>query len=276
MTLDPGVGGVWQNGGLAVGTTQGTVITSSSSANTTGTVITLISGADFDCIGIYVNIAQGNAEGISYLVNIIINTGGSDQLLIPNIPINTNTSTFAQTRNPFFPVMIPKGADIKCSLQDSTGSGTMEVTVAVLSASGGVQNGYGSVENFGANTSDSGGQPIDPGGTANTLVYAEFSASLANRIKAVIIFTQTNEADETLTVGQWQYHLAIGAASSEIPIAPVFVLSASGSRDMLAPNVGPLICLDIPAGERLSIGLQSDITTTQSNRTVEFVIFAFS
>src|ERR1700739_3461588 len=110
---------------LGAATGIGTPVTSGGSENPFGSTITL-GTTSFDYDGIFITTAS-TGNNIS-LVDIIVNTGGSDQIIVQTVPApHSAGGGIYQSTSGVIPVSIPAGAVIKAKMQSESASAVADL-----------------------------------------------------------------------------------------------------------------------------------------------------
>lgn len=251
-------GGRAESIGASLATTIGTSVTPSASANTKGAWAQLIAVTAFDATGILVWLnSQGPGQDV--LFDIGVGGAGVEQVLIENVP----TAEFGGNVGHvwYFPIEVPAGSRISARAQvNAAGAGTLFASAMMLAGGMKSPQVLGRVTTYGANTADSGGVQIDPGGVVNTKgLYSEIVASTTNPIKKLII-SHANQNNSVRLDARWFVDIAVGGAGSEqIIISNVFLI-CSANIDRIMPTSFPPIDVEIPAGTRIAARAQCSIT----------------
>ena len=117
----------------------------------------------------------------------------------------------------------------------------------------------GLVTPYGADTSDSGGMAVDPGGTVDTKgAYSELAASTTYPIKQLMLVIG-GRGNTTQLTQRVLIDVAIGGAGSEQIVFPDIGYGANVGTDLGIPLVVGPYPVDIPAGTRLAVRAQSSI-----------------
>lgn len=126
---------------------------------------------------------------------------------------------------------------------------------------------------LGADTGNSGGDSIDPDGSADTKgSYDKITSSLSVGIKAlmVCIGSSINNARQFCS---WNLDIAVGPAGSEVVIIPDLYLCVFGGTDnhrVSPPFIGPFP-VSIPAGGRVAARAKCNITDS-TDRVFDLVL----
>ena len=249
----------YETAGANTAASRGTSITANASGNTKGSYTQLIASTSYDTVGVLVML-DDLAAGIDYLLDIAIGAGGSEQIILPDLYAGGGTGSIAYGAQYWFPIAIPAGSRIAARCQASTGSSVIRVSCLLAAAGFMPPAPLSRVTAYGANSADSGGVSVDPGGSANTKgSYSQIVASTTNDIKGLIIAIG-NQLNNVRSSQSWLIDLAIGGAGSEQIVIANYALNCSTSPDIVVPQTSDFLPLCIPAGTRLAVRAQSDGT----------------
>lgn len=258
--------------GAPSGTSGGTAVVSNASANTKG-AYTELGTSTMDADGFYVHITPGTAAR-DFLIDIALGAASSEVDVVSNLLYSTGTtSTFVEAESFYVPVGIPAGSRISVRCQAS--SGTSQISIYVVLAKGDAyrRQRCQRATTYGANTADSGGTSLDPGGSANTDGgYSQLSAAITNPIRSVLICVG-NQVNGARTDASFRFNLARGAGGSEVVVAPTIFARASTDHDLIRPH---MIARDfrIEAGQRLAANTRCSITDA-TDRLIDIVVIGF-
>lgn len=258
--------------GTSTGSSAGTTVTCSASANTKGSWVQLVAATSQASGWVIPVINRGNAA-TRYLVDIGIGSAGNEVVLIPNLPYQSNSSSSPNGSAFPFPLWLPAGVRVAARAQCGLSS-SRTVVASLLGVAGPDLDGISGmqVEAAGPTTADSGLVTIDPGGSANTKsAYAELIASTAFRYRWVNL-AFCGDAQSRNTAGiNWLVDIAIGGSGSEIDVVSNFHVATAETNDLPSPICVPLP-LTVPAGSRLSARVQCSVTTA-SERLLDVGVF---
>jgi hypothetical protein len=271
MLLD---GQIADTAGENTSNSRGTTITAGATANTKGSYTQLIASTPFDADWIEVEITWGSVPtGGEILVDIAVGAAGSEQDMISNLQY-CDSSAYSFSRY-LFPIRVSAGTRIAARSQCNTGSATIHVKVNLMGSGFISPFPLSRVTTYGANTSDSGGTSIDPGGVANTKgAYTEIAAATSDPIRGLFLAIGI-QANTARTAGTWLVDIAVGAAGSEQIIIPNLGLVASGDTDLIMPSTIGILPCSIPAGTRVAVRAQSTITDA-ADRLFDLIIYGVS
>lgn len=232
---------------------DGTDISSHASANTKGNWTQLIAATSFEAKSLLIQINRSTGVR-SFLVDIGIDIGGGDTVLIPNLMVACGDDGGQYGYRVRLPVTIPSGAQVLARCQDNIGSSAINVSCHIIA--GAFDDGIEAltINDYGTSTGNSRGTQIDPGATPNTkpTSYTQLVASTTNAMKLALI--QIANINQSPVLAAWALDIAIGAAMSETIIIPDLIVEqsvAGNGGDMFQPSC-VLLPVDVPAGTRLS------------------------
>ncbi len=235
-------------------------LTAPGANNTKGAYAQIVASTPFACTAVQVSTTFTLALSRQFLIDIATGAGGAEVVKIPDL-LTEGYNVTGSWNNTYWQVPLAVDASTRLSarfaINDITSIGTFGICVS-LSAAGG-QPGITSFTNLGADTSDSGGAQVDPGGTANTFgTYTQMVASSAAVYQYLAVLS-TTKGNSALTSARWCINVATGAAASEVVLIPDLRVSAGGA----APNrYGPR-CLPyltyIAASTRIAVNASCGI-----------------
>lgn len=231
----------------------------SGASNSKGSYVELCSALPFDCILNLINISGGEYE---HLLDFAIGAAGSELIIVENIAwscASLNIQNFS------YPVPIPLAAGTRLSIRGQVNDGSTRLTEWALELIS-INNFAGTPAGtkfitLGADTSDSGGTQVDPGGTNHTYgSYVELASSLEYPLIGFYLHigTQGNKRSNTY----WYLDVAIGSAGNEQPILSRFPVHFRETDDKIVQPITGVLPLPIAAGERVSIRAMCDSTAT--------------
>lgn len=250
------------------------VLTASASANTKGSYTEIIASLGFTCnAAIATTTFQGaSAAGRQLLIDIATGAGGAETVVVPNLISDSNlTATSHAPGTYFLPLSVTSGTRIAARNQaNTTGSQTTQIALTLIAA-GGV-DGITPFVNYGADTSDSGGLEVDPGGAANTKgSYAELTAS-SSAVAQFLLLMVTLRGNTGASSGRWLVDIATGAAASEVVLIPDVRVSVGLGANEINPRSQPFLTY-IAAGTRIAVRASSSITDA-TDRLIDVALLA--
>lgn len=244
-----------ETAGADTAASTATSVAASVSTNTKGSFTQLIASTGFDAIGLVIFLRRNSLNGDA-LIDIAIGGSGSEQVIIPDMGFASQSLRYGAMF--YIPVKVPAGSRISARCQATTGSAT--VMVEVITVGGGLiqQSGFSRATNYGANTADSGGVSIDPGGTINTKgAYSEITSATTAPINWLVVFI-TNQNNATTTLAAWLFDIAIGGSGSEQVIVENLPFVNDSNLDVFMPLVYAFP-VSIPVGSRIAVRAQCSI-----------------
>lgn len=212
-----------------------------------------------DYTGFILQLGQMGQANVTYLVDVAIGGAGTEKVIVENIYLSAGGTSY-MGEDFLIPVALPKGGRLAIRGQTSNGSNvTSSAQIHGITAAWPDMPGFSKMEALGADTANSKGTTIDPGGTANTKgAWTQISASTTDDIAGLLL---NFGPDGVHAAGRLLIDVAIGASSSEQVILEDYVVTESGSVSRTFMNSASFPA-EIPAGTRVSMRAQSDITTT--------------
>ena len=200
------------------------------------------------------------------LFDIGIGSEGNEIVLIENVLFNMNTSGVGYSY--FFPLFIKAGSRIVIRMQQwNTTPRICYFSVSGVAGGDFLYRSFGKVVTYGANTADSGGVEVDPGGTANTKgAYSEIVASTSHNI-SYLMACIGNRAENKVDAG-FLLDLAVGESGSEANFAEN-IYFGSYTNELYMPSVFSFP-INIPAGTRISARAQC---SGVSARTFDLILY---
>jgi hypothetical protein len=264
-----------ENWGAATAASRGATITSSATANVKGTYTQLIATTGFEVDGVLV-MADDQATGVDYLVDIAVGAAASEVVLLPNLLFTGATGSISYGANYFFNVPVKAGERISARCQASTLSSIIRISCLAFGVDFMASSPLGIVTAYGVATGTSGGTSVDPGATINTKgAYAQLVASTTAPIRKCMIAIGNQHNSARTVSSSWLLDIAIGGAGSEQVILSNLALNSSTSPDIVAPQVYGPIPIGIPSATRLAARSQCSDATAGS-RTFDVAIYGES
>lgn len=254
------------------GTSSGTVVTSSATANTKGTWTQLIASTAFTSSALIVLL---NGPGVPVLLDVGVGASGSEVAIVSNIHASAPAGTGGNLPiSVLFPIAIPAGSRVSARLAASTGSSGASMNAWVIGGGFGQDPPMSLVTTYGAVTGTSRGTSVDPGATANTKgVWVQMVASTTSSIDRLVIGAG-NRGNASAAQTGWLADVGVGASGSEAVLIPNYRIVAS-TNNTLAPTYSHVMPVSIPAGSRLAVRSQCGITASPG-RLIDFLLYAIS
>lgn len=248
-----------------------------SSDHNKGSWVELCSALPFDVSGLILNV---NATYVSseYLIDLGIGAGGSEIVLVPNLLFSLVSNSWWATSSQYnIPIGIKSGTRIAARQQARTSSPSnwLKMSLQIFPANSFLMESLQCCEAFGANTGDTGGVSIDPGGSANTEgSWVELSSALPRTIRA-FQFAVGSAGDPNKTSAYWAVDIGLGPEGSEIEIIKDFNIAVWTAVPQYQPQVSPLFPISLPTGSRLAARCKCTITT-ETDRLLDIVAHGYS
>lgn len=251
---------------------RGISVLSSATANTKGAYVQLIAATAFETT--WVNIEIFGAETSRWIVDIAVGAAASEQIVIPDLcqmiqARNDGGMAFYQ-----FPLNIPLGSRVAARCASFGTSNTVYVAIHLYGggwdALSSAPRGYVA---YNILTSDSYCNPIDPGAVANTKgAWLQIVASTAQHIIGFCIFAN-NRNNINAASGNSLIDVGVGAAASEQVILENVPYDNAVTNDNMNPSPLIFIPFAIPAGSRIAMRCQSQITDA-TDRLIYVAMYA--
>jgi hypothetical protein len=248
-------GSVISTGGALTASSGGTSVVASASTNTKGSWVEFFSATAFEANGFYIFL-RGSTNSCDLLYDIGIGAAASEQVIVANLGFSEQALRVAA--GVYIPLRIPKGSRISIRCQSTVSAGSALFTMYLIAANLLQAEGFSQAVNMGANTADSGGTQVDPGGTINTKgAYSQLTAATTIEIGwLVICITNQNNGAETTNVGL--IDIAIGAGGSEQVILADLAYCIDAAIDTPEPQYYGFP-VSIPKGSRIAARAQCSI-----------------
>ena len=234
--------------GLSTGT--GTSVTSGP-ADTKGSYAT-IGTTGFQYGGLVLSLlASGLGGARKFRLDIAINTGGSDTIIVEDYYFEgSNTAIAVAPLNIHLRVCIPSGATVKARVQSNQSTQTIAVALIGVAYDFPGPVGKSRVVSCTDFTNTLPTNTVTQAGNSYT-AWTEIRSSLPARVSALWL-TFSNGGDSSRTASDFIVDIGVGAAGSEVVIGSILG-TQSGGLFSLIPAFLPC---DIPAGSRLAFRIQ--------------------
>lgn len=212
---------------------------------------------DTSLIRIRVHGLSASATLTDALLNIYIGAGGSEVLLIDSLQVGwANVLTAGEPTYYEFPVRIPRGSRLSCTLRALIASETAQVTIECFEHSDYGWVGAG-VETLGQVTASSRGTAVTPG-TSSDGAWTSIGTS-TRRYRAI---TGVYMGNTDTSLAQGIVSLDIGSGSAALPGLENFDHIADSNERSFPMTFRPRVC-DIPDGTALQARLQCSATDAE-------------
>jgi hypothetical protein len=269
LYASPRPGVVHETLGAVTGSSTGTLITASGTANAMGNWALLGTASyTFNLLTIYLAASSAAAD---VLVDIGIDNGASARwVLAANLRLNSRSFAGTGNRCYVLPLRVRKSAPIYARCQATTASATCRVTVTGSTQGLGGAPGYSRcVALFTAASSR--GFVWDPGAVADTNAgWQQIHSGYAGRIGAAYAVMGGNAT--TGHFDWWLVRFAAGAAGAQRVIIPYTTYSSTGTNIEPVPQDAGLYACDVPPNRPWWIGGQGSGTDV-ANRMLDACLY---
>lgn len=225
--------------------------------------VALTTSAPLDIAELWLSISPGTTHA-GYLVDIAVGAAGSEQVIIPNLLVNTRSMCVTEYR---FPIAIPAGTRISARCQSTTISAVCYVK-AIIGAAAGYISSCSKVIAIGADESDTGGFSGDPGATANTYSAWQTIATPTERLVGIVIAVtlRGNAATSTAT---WLLEIGVETSTTYIP---KLAFGNDTINDFAVPATYSPFPVDIPANTAILVRSKCSISDA-SDRLFDIALY---
>lgn len=242
-------------------------------ANTKGAYVQLIAATSFRYEAVTIQLHADGGGGQCYLVDISIGAAAAEQVIIPDILLDSTRGILQNSLNITIPIAVPEGVRLSARVQEVGGAGTRQVRVTVIGRAGGSNYPVaqsGSVVNYGVNVATSNGVLVDMGTVAATYGASfELIGSTIRDHNGLIVIMGTNQQASALADVYYNFQIGIGP-SLETIIAE-WTSSLSGGVNRLQVNSMD-ICAAIPSGTRISMRSKCSGASAATRHTTAIIL----
>lgn len=244
----------YEDFGVVLATTLGTIVTDGGVANTKGSFVEMIASTGFDYDSFKINVRA--TDNFGYIFDIAIGAAGSEVILVPDVLVAwTSGVTTRVLATMEIPMSIPAGTRISCRVQSSSTSRLIIISGIGESNTFKQESGLSKCVSYGALTATSKGTLIDPGTTIHTKgSWVELTSASTGNIKKLILSIDGNR-NNLISLNSFLFDIAIGADGSEEVIIPNFFVYTDSGNDSVAPGL-TTFDVDIPDGTRIAVRSQ--------------------
>lgn len=232
--------------------------TAHANINTKGNWTQITAATESESIGIIIQLGYTETANC-FLFDIGIGGAGSEVVLIADIARPVANMGLIGAFQVFIPVKIAKGSRLAFRCQCTTGAKYIRAGIILVAGGNSDNVGYTYVTTYGADTANTRGTSVDPGGSANAKgAYTQFSAAITRPAKA--LFLSIGNLNTARQFAEWFLDVAIGGAGSEQVLIPNLQFGCQVSGHDIIPSITPCIPISISAGTRIAIRAQCGIT----------------
>ena len=235
-------------------------------ANIKGSWVEMTSSSTFDFE--YLQLTTLINDTADYLLDIGVGSAGNEEVIVGDVMISYGGGSVSIVDTFGFPIHIAKGSRITARGQASSSSQNLRLGLTGYSSS---LPGYAKVVGYGISTGDSGGTPVDPGGSSNTKgAYSEVTSSTNEDLREIYMHLG-NAKNASLSAAGFLFDIAIGSAGNEEIIVSNLAVYTHPAHNSPTPGSYRLP-IQIPAGTRIAVRSQSSITNA-TDRILDVAIY---
>lgn len=271
----------WVSSSTTIGTdtsaSTGTSVVGSGTANTKGSYVQFSASLGNDIWGFVFQSVYGASNTLTddFLFDVSTGAGGAEVVLVSNILQSVQSNRYGII-NLFFPVAIASGTRVAIRCQNSSTSTADILRISLILLNKDTQSGSTACQTYGANTSDSGGVAVDPGGVGNTKgSYSELTSSSSADLNWLVILWGTHDGAGAAVSGNWIFDISTGAAASEVVQIADITLGQSSTLGYPQVRELSIPCVTITSGTRISARSAASLTNATA-RVLDVVIYGFN
>lgn len=262
-------------GGTADSDSKGITLTANATIGSDGAYTQLIASTTFDYDGFWVTLCLPNSASSQNLVDIAIGAGGSEKIIIADIPFIALSGRYFGYCF-YVPLAVAAGSRIAARIHRSSAASST-VVISLLGVQGGpwAAASFGRSTTYGTVLASAKGTQVDPGATANTRgAVTQIVASTTNPIRAFLVFGLRSQLGTSNTTDNSLLMDILYGPSTEKVLIPYLSFAMGGTDDVWQPEMAGLFFVDLPAAIRLSAQAQAN-TTSANSREIAVTIIAF-
>jgi hypothetical protein len=272
----------YESGGHDTANSRGTTVTTGTANTKSASWVQIMASTGFDASGILIQLTD-TAAGGDFLVDIAFGAAGSEVVKIANLCAASSTGSVTRGAVYLIPIHIPAGTRISAKSQSSlAAASTIRVILTLWSQGFAPSQQLSRVVTYGANTADSGGVSVDPGGTLNTKATTDpgssggfYTIGTTTAQHSYLILAFPNQVNTVRTSCSWLVDVTVGASGSRTTLIPNLQLQCSTTDDLVLPTVLGPFPVDIPEGTVLGVRAQANITDA-TDRLFDCIIYGIS
>lgn len=248
-------------------------------ANAKGAYIQLLAATAFPYTSVTLQGVASGGGGQTYLIDLAVGGAGSEQVIVPNVLLDSARSIFSAALNITIPVAIPAGVRVSARVQEAGGAGTRTVEVTLIGRNGGVNAppaAIGDAVNYGADTVNTNGVLVDSGATLNVYgSWTDITASTSRAHNGLQIVLGTNKQTGVLVDSQYYFQLGIGGTGNAVAANLGEFLSATDSAINRMLIADALFNQQIPAGTRVAMRSKCVVSGAAGARHTTAIILGY-
>jgi hypothetical protein len=248
----------------------GITLSASSTPHTKGAWLEVFSSTPFDVLGLTLFLQYTfNNLGISgVLLDVGVGASGSEVVVIPDLQWSGVSQAVYRhpVRTPFLPVYIPAGSRIAVRAQSNKTSDIWQGAMMLHGQSWLSPVSFNRCKAYGIDSANSRGTNVNGGGNDTKGSWSEITSSTTYRTRGLILGWGGGGTDFASQYNEWKFDLAVGASGSETVVFPDIQYTAGGLVSGYGPahvtTFSALFLCDIPAGTRLAVRFQAEVSAT--------------
>lgn len=249
-------------------------VAAGSPANTKGSYTQIVASCPFDAAGFFLSFGGSNNTNVfDSLVDVAVGGAGSEQVILSNYLVSVSGFVAAKM-SVFVPLKIAAGQRIAVRHQATTAGATLGIGIQIAAGDFFSDLTLGRATTYGADTSDSGGTQVDPGGIANTKgAWAQIVASTTNPSRYIIICVGSRANGVYDASSTSLMDIGVGAAASEQVLVDDLFAFVTGATDVYDTGAHAR-SVSVAAGQRLAARAQGSVTDA-TDRLRDIVVIGF-
>lgn len=242
--------------GTVTGSSIGTTLTASGTANAKGSYVQLVASTPTDTDWLMVTVLPPGSSLATFAVDIAIGASGSELVIAPTLTTSGKSSAGGPQGTAvfyMFPCAIPAGTRIAARAQSSTASLVGHVQVTLFPSNFADGSAGSIVDAVGFSAATTLGTSPTPGTNAQGS-YAQLVAATSYDYAGFFLGFDFQNNSAGSTFYSHLVNLAIGASGSEKVILPNLSVSAwCQNSNIINPSNTPYFPISIPAGTRIAV-----------------------
>jgi hypothetical protein len=233
--------------------------------------VEIAASTTYDSEWLIVYVVKNNTAVVAdYLLDLAIGGAGSEVVFWSNLLFSTANSS-ESVEHVLVPFGIPAGSRISAKVQSTDASAAIRVGLKFIKG-GCFPGALRRITTYGADTSDSGGVQVDPGGASDTKgAWSQLSAALTNPVKWGVVAVGSRNNGVIGAISSARLDIGVGASLSEVVVVADLHLKGGSVEDLWNPCLHTLP-LHLPAGVRLAARLQSN-NTDATDRLIDVAFY---
>lgn len=237
--------------------------------NAKGNWTQLIAALAYDTDWLHVMLHDDNLP--NNLWDIGVGANPNEKVVVSNLLFNGRGGS-ENYGHLLLPIHLTKGQRLVARKQSATNNGVGYIIAQPMGPTFASGDRFQRCTTYGANTADSGGADLDPGGSANTKgTWQQIVASTTNPMRALAVGLGTRGNAVIGVLTRWLIDIGIGANPNEKVLIPNIGYIAGTSEVYGPPLCGPFF-VSVPAGTRISARAQCT-NTDATDRLLDIIVY---